>query len=180
MDSRRSSSSKGEKLDEANLESSAASTSMADNAGDLEKGPETPIRPPSDDVKKQDDAFLVKWEENDPANPRNWNSWFKAWITLQLGILAFVGSFGSSVIAPAEGFIADDFGVSTEATVLCVALYVLGKGYYQPRNDITANSARVCTWAVVMGPYQRGVRKENEHSTCGLLIRHIQHRDSYK
>lgn len=71
-------------------------------------------------------AYEVKFDDNDPANPRGWSSGYKACITMQLGFLALVGSVGSSIISPAEPIIAEYTGVSQEVTVLVVALYVLG------------------------------------------------------
>lgn len=41
-------------------------------------------------------------------------------------MLALAGSAGSAIIAPGEGQIAKEFGVSGEATVLTVSLYVTG------------------------------------------------------
>lgn len=37
----------------------------------------------------KDEAFLVKFEENESTNPRNWSNMYKAWITVQLGFLAY-------------------------------------------------------------------------------------------
>jgi len=72
------------------------------------------------------DPFLVKWDEGEQANPQNWSTKYKAWITFQLGMLALAASLGSSIISPAEETIAAYTGVSTEAAVLCVSLYILG------------------------------------------------------
>ncbi len=36
------------------------------------------------------DQYLVDWDgPDDKNNPRNWSNLYKAWITLQLGMLAF-------------------------------------------------------------------------------------------
>ena len=69
---------------------------------------------------------LVQWDESDPDNPQNWNVWFKSWLTLQLGLLAFSGSLGSSVISPAGPVIAAYLGISDELAVLTVSLYIVG------------------------------------------------------
>jgi hypothetical protein len=42
-----------------------------------------------------DPHFKVVFEDSDPENPKNWSAVLKAWITLQLGLLALVGSLGS-------------------------------------------------------------------------------------
>lgn len=38
---------------------------------------------------EKDVAFLVKFEDGEAINPRNWSNAYKAWITLQLGFLAY-------------------------------------------------------------------------------------------
>lgn len=57
---------------------------------------------------------IVKFEENDSENPRNWSSIYKVWITFQLGMLALSASIGSSIISPGEDAIAEYVGVSRE------------------------------------------------------------------
>lgn len=76
--------------------------------------------------EKEEDAYLVGWEENDKANPRNWSNVYKAWITFQLGMLALAASLGSSIVSPAEDAIAKYTHVSHEVTVLIISLYILG------------------------------------------------------
>lgn len=75
---------------------------------------------------KEKDHYLVDWDENDQANPRNWSNGYKSWITFQLGMLALAASLGSSIIAPAENAISAYTGVSHEVAVLSISLYVLG------------------------------------------------------
>jgi hypothetical protein len=72
------------------------------------------------------DPFLVKWAPNDPENPYNWTTKRKSWITFQLGMLAFAASLGSSIIAPGEPAIGLYTGISQEATVLTISLYIVG------------------------------------------------------
>lgn len=57
---------------------------------------------------------IVKFEEDDPENPRNWSSVYKVWITFQLGMLALSASIGSSIISPAEDAISEYVGVGSE------------------------------------------------------------------
>lgn len=71
-------------------------------------------------------AFKAAWAENDPRNPFNWSSMYRAWLALQLALLSFVGSFGASIISPAQGQIAAYFDLDQNTTVLAVSLYVLG------------------------------------------------------
>jgi len=69
---------------------------------------------------------LVEFTLHDPENPREWSTLYKSWITLVLGMLALSSSLGSSIIAPAQPAIAAYIGASSEVTVLCVSLYILG------------------------------------------------------
>ena len=78
------------------------------------------------ETSKEKDYYLVDWDENDQANPRNWSNGYKSWITFQLGMLALAASLGSSIIAPAENAISAYTGVSHEVAVLSISLYVLG------------------------------------------------------
>jgi hypothetical protein len=71
-----------------------------------------------------DPTYLVKWDPNDPLNPQNWIVAFKWWVTFQLGMLALVGSLGSSITTPAEDIIAGYVGVSREVAVLDITLYL--------------------------------------------------------
>ncbi|OCK76828.1 MFS general substrate transporter [Lepidopterella palustris CBS 459.81] len=72
------------------------------------------------------DPNLVDWEPNDKDNPRNWSMGFKVWCTFQLSMLAFAASLGSSIIASGEPDISLYTGVSSEVTVLCISLYIVG------------------------------------------------------
>lgn len=87
---------------------------------DVEKEAEHPEPP------HEKEQLLVDWEEGDQANPRNWSTGYKSWITFQLSMLALAASLGSSIIAPAEDAISAYTGVSHEVSVLTISLYVLG------------------------------------------------------
>ena len=80
---------------------------------------ETEIQPASTDP-----AHLVKWDYDDPLNPQNWTVKYKWLVTFQLGMLALVGSLGSSITTPADDTIAEYVGVSNEVAVLDVSLYL--------------------------------------------------------
>jgi len=56
----------------------------------------------------------------------NWSSTYKAFITFILGMLALAASLGSSIISPAERQIAQYTGISGEAAVLVISLYIVG------------------------------------------------------
>ena len=131
MDSHRTSSSQGTKADDKSeeeiIDQQHGPNEGSNTSEDVEKGPgQVPFQ--VSHASGPHDPFLVTWDGlNDPANPRNWSPWYKASITFLLGMLALSGSLGSSIIAPAEGAIAERFNVSREVTVLCVSLY--GKSY---------------------------------------------------
>lgn len=75
----------------------------------------------------RDPAFQARWDgPTDPDDPHNLSSTTKALFTLILGLLAFTGSLGTSILTPAEQLIAADLGMSYEETVLLLALFVLG------------------------------------------------------
>ena len=76
--------------------------------------------------KNEKDSFLVDWEPNDTANPRNWSTGYKSWITFQLGMLALSASLGSSIISPAEDAIIQYTHISSEVAVLPISLFILG------------------------------------------------------
>ncbi|CAK7243618.1 MAG: hypothetical protein STHCBS139747_005144 [Sporothrix thermara] len=92
--------------------------------------PPPPPPPPTIRTARQDDmdpAFQVRFGgPDDPEDPHNLSSLRKNTLTLILGLLAFSGSLGSSIVTPAEQLIADDLGLSYEATVLVLSLFVLG------------------------------------------------------
>ena len=79
---------------------------------------------PEDRTQSFEGPNLVKWDADDPENPRNWSVTNKCWITFQLGMLALAASLGSSITSPAGDAIATYLGVSNEVSVLSVSLYV--------------------------------------------------------
>lgn len=91
---------------------------------------ENPSTVPSDTEKEKEkdekSAYLVDWESNDKANPLNWSTPYKSWITFQLSMLALAASLGSSIVSPAEDAIMAYTHVSSEVAVLPISLYILG------------------------------------------------------
>ncbi|UZJ53743.1 hypothetical protein CBS101457_003063 [Exobasidium rhododendri] len=79
-----------------------------------------------EEKKEEKDIYLVGFESGDKENPREWSNLYKAWVTLELGFLAFAASLGSSIISPANAVIAAQFHVSSEIMILSVSLYLLG------------------------------------------------------
>jgi hypothetical protein len=82
------------------------------------------LRPSGEQISECRELQLVEWDVDDPGNPRNWSHGFKYWITLQLGMLAFAASIGSSITAPATASIAANINVSHEVAALSVSLYM--------------------------------------------------------
>lgn len=76
--------------------------------------------------QREGDPFLVKFDPDDKANPKNWTVNFRSWCTFQLGMLALSASLGSSIISPAEAQIVAYTGISDEVSVLAISLYILG------------------------------------------------------
>lgn len=101
----------------------------ASQPSDLESGPkfQSPAQQQPQNAGEKDNAFMVKFEERDPENPKNFSSLHKVWMTAVLGLLAFAGSAGTSIIVPAEEVLSAYLHVSVEVTILVLSLYVLGK-----------------------------------------------------
>jgi hypothetical protein len=49
-------------------------------------------RPSKEDNAENLETYLVKWEEDDRANPRNWSTGYRRWITFQLAMVAMAAS----------------------------------------------------------------------------------------
>jgi hypothetical protein len=97
---------------------------------------------PAEDIK-DDPEYLVKWADGDPENPYNWKTPYKAWVTLQLSMLALAASATSSMIAPANRIIAEYIGVSETVAVLNVSLFVYASPRVAPshvRTDLLSES----------------------------------------
>ena len=76
--------------------------------------------------KSEETVIVVDWDENEAKNPKNWSKSYKCWVALQLWMLGFVGSLGSSIVSPAQNPISVATGVSQDVAVLSVSFYVLG------------------------------------------------------
>src|ERR1700761_8736625 len=86
---------------------------------DIEKNAASdPDQSPIKTAEEERASFLVHFDVRDPENPKNFNKYFKAWMTFEMGLLAFAGSLGTAIITPAETDIARHFNVSQEVTIL--------------------------------------------------------------
>jgi hypothetical protein len=70
------------------------------------------------------DEFLVRFDVNEPLNPRAWSTLYRSWISIQLSFMALAAGLGSSLLTPAYSAIAQDFGIDRDLTVLNTSLYV--------------------------------------------------------
>ncbi|KAH8694094.1 major facilitator superfamily domain-containing protein [Talaromyces proteolyticus] len=111
------------KADEENIQTQSEAT---EKLASSEENPESQVSV-SPAVNGDDKGqWLVKFEEHDPANPKNFKTAYKIFLTFQMSMLALSGSMGSSIVAPAQSSIGAYFHVSVEVTTLAVALFVLG------------------------------------------------------
>jgi DHA1 family multidrug resistance protein-like MFS transporter len=91
----------------------------------LERTQTIPIIP----QKTSDGIVLVDWyTTDDPANPQNWSSLKRGFVTFLICAYTWVVYTGSSIYAPSEGGVMDQFGVSHTEAALPLSLYVLAYG----------------------------------------------------
>jgi len=74
------------------------------------------------------DYKLVSFAEGDPENPKNWSKAFKWYITMVVAVTCFVVAFCSSVITSDIPGVQESFGVSHEAALVPVSVFVVGFG----------------------------------------------------
>ncbi|GAD98454.1 bicyclomycin resistance protein, putative [Paecilomyces variotii No. 5] len=106
------------------------------------------------------DSYLVAWDKDDPANPKNFSSGYKMWMTAQMALLAFVGSFGASIISPAEATLAAEYNVSNEVTVLVLSLFVLGYAFgpmlWGPLGEVYGRKVSMLPAVFILGLFSIG------------------------
>ncbi|KAK4959080.1 hypothetical protein LTR10_003879 [Elasticomyces elasticus] len=92
---------------------------------DLERTQTLPIIP----QVTIDGIILVDWyTTDDPANPHNWSSRKRGFVTFLICAYTWVVYTGSSIYAPSEGGVMEQFGVSPVLAALPLSLYVLAYG----------------------------------------------------
>lgn len=72
------------------------------------------------------DPYLVRFDEGDPANPKNWSYAKKWYLTLAAGLLVLNATFSSSTPAALVPTFINEFGISQEVGTLTVSLFVCG------------------------------------------------------
>ncbi|PTB42498.1 hypothetical protein M441DRAFT_137562 [Trichoderma asperellum CBS 433.97] len=86
---------------------------------------------PQNTVLRDDDQeiLLVEWYgQDDPENPRNWPLRWKNLMVFELCVLNFTVYMASSIYAPGELGVMEDFGVSEIVATLGLSLFTLGYG----------------------------------------------------
>jgi MFS transporter, DHA1 family, multidrug resistance protein len=92
---------------------------------ELAKTKSIPIAP----QRTADGMILVDWyTTDDPANPQNWSRGWKAFVVFVMCVYTFAMYCASSIIAPAEAGIIQEFNISAEAALIPFALFVIGYG----------------------------------------------------
>jgi len=69
---------------------------------------------------------LVNWKENDPANPRNWSTAKKFFVTFQICLLTASVYIGAAIYTAGILSVMEDFHVGEVAAVLGLTLFVIG------------------------------------------------------
>lgn len=70
--------------------------------------------------------LCIVFGPGDPDNPRCWARWRKWYITCVVSMLNVVTCLCAGSISSGATQIAEEFGVSSEVTTLCLSMYVLG------------------------------------------------------
>ncbi|KAK3329860.1 major facilitator superfamily domain-containing protein [Apodospora peruviana] len=74
------------------------------------------------------DYKMVEFGPDDPENPKNWSKAYKWYCTMVVAITCFVVAFCSSVITADVSSVAKEFGVSYEAALVPITVFVVGFG----------------------------------------------------
>lgn len=83
---------------------------------------------PTDESRTAEkDDWIVKFDNNDRQNPKNFKTSYKVFLTFQMSMLALSGSLGSSIVSPAQSAIESQLDVGPEVAALTLSLFVLGK-----------------------------------------------------
>ncbi|KAK4171374.1 major facilitator superfamily domain-containing protein [Triangularia setosa] len=74
------------------------------------------------------DYKLVTFAPGDPDDPKNWSKAYKWYITMVVAVTCFVVAFCSSVVTAGVGGVEESFGVSHEAALVPISVFVVGFG----------------------------------------------------
>jgi DHA1 family multidrug resistance protein-like MFS transporter len=79
-------------------------------------------------AEKGPDYELVDWRKDDPANPRNWSTPKKFFVTFEICLLTTSVYIGSAIYTAGVRGVMADFHVSEVVAVLGLTLFVAGYG----------------------------------------------------
>ena len=89
-----------------------------------------------------------------------------------MAMLAFVGSFGSSIITPAERTLAAEFHIGTETSVFVLSLFVLGYAFgpmfWAPLGEVYGRKVSMVPAIFVLGLFSIGSGRSK--TTAALLV----------
>lgn len=75
------------------------------------------------------DPYLIDWfGPDDIDNPQNWSHSLKLWITVAISALTFSVYMGAGIFTAGEVEMAEAFGVSLEAIIVGLTVFILGYG----------------------------------------------------
>lgn len=92
------------------------------STSDLEKSNHLPDSLSHDERERN--QYEIQFGEGE--DPKSFSPLYKAFITWEMSMLAFVGSLGSSIMSPAQADLAIYLNISEQVTVLSLSLFVLG------------------------------------------------------
>ncbi|PGG96482.1 hypothetical protein AJ79_09572 [Helicocarpus griseus UAMH5409] len=106
--------------------------------------------------RTKDGLILVDWySPDDPENPQNWTVRKKVFVTALICIYTLSVYMGSAIYTPSIPYVEKEFGVSTAAASLGLAVYVLGYGtgpmLFSPLSEVPAigrNPPYIITFAI--------------------------------
>lgn len=140
---------------------------------DLEKNAPTSSTANSNETDRS--TYQVQFDDGE--NPKTFSPYYKAFLTWEMSMLAFVGSLGSSIMSPAQTELSEYLNVSKEVTVLSLSLFVLGMWSCCLAPCLVINPPRICLRPIDLGPDQRSLRPKMVNVAGGLCPWNSQHWD---
>ncbi len=128
-------------------------TSIPRHSSDAELRPQTPTDIEKQSPKQTQEPDLVAWDGlNDPENPAGWSFKRKLFVSGVLVSLPLIVNVGTSILSAAGVFIAKEYHVGSEVTVLTTSLFLM-VCFHQSR----LIAAAIMTLLMVM---QRGLHSD--------------------
>lgn len=86
----------------------------------------TPIVEKDGQSEEDDKANEVKFQEGDPANPKNWSVRRRISLTMLCSLLTITVTFASSASTSSVQLLSQDFGISLVVSQFITTLFLLG------------------------------------------------------